>query len=68
MRSVLSEVIATLRERVGEVIDVKMRDSLRVAVHDKADAIERTVESARRRADAKRVDQAILARVFGGEL
>ncbi len=33
-----------------------------------ADAVERAVEVARRRADAKRVDQAILARAFRGEL
>ena len=34
MRSVLSEAIATLRERVGEAIDVEVRDFL--AVHGKA--------------------------------
>jgi len=33
-----------------------------------ADAVERAVELARRRADAKRVDQAILARAFRGKL
>jgi len=33
-----------------------------------AEAIEQAVEVARRRADAKRVEQAILARAFRGEL
>ena len=36
MRSLPSEALATLRERVGEAIDVEVRDSLRVAVHGKA--------------------------------
>ena len=38
------------------------------ALFAQADAVEREVEMARRRADAKRVDQAILARAFRGEL
>ena len=36
------------------------------ALFAQADAVERAVEVARRWADAKRVDQAILARVFRG--
>ena len=38
------------------------------ALFAQADAIEAVVNIARRRADAKRVDQAILARAFRGEL
>jgi hypothetical protein len=43
--------------------------TLRVeALFAQADAIEEAVQVARQRADAKRVDQAILARAFRGEL
>jgi type I restriction enzyme, S subunit len=38
------------------------------ALFAQADAIEAAVDIARQRADAKRVDQAILARAFRGEL
>jgi hypothetical protein len=52
--------------QLREAIDVEVRVSLRVAVRGKPGAIERTVGSARRRVE--KVDQAILARAFRGEL